>query len=129
MSSAFTAMQRGAAAPAKNDADSVIVPTIVFHGDRDNTVHMSNGDHVIAHSKAGAELETSVEDGVAAGGIRYTREIQKDKAGQTMLEQWTLHGAGHAWSGGDPGGSYTDPQGPDASAELLRFFLSQRRPR
>ena len=128
MSSAFTAMQRGAPAPAKNAGPDVIVPTIVFHGDRDNTVHSSNGDHVIAHSKAGAELETSVEDGVAAGGIRYTREIQKDKAGQTMLEQWTLHGAGHAWSGGSAAGSYTDPRGPDASREMLRFFLSTRRP-
>ena len=89
------------------------VPTIVFHGDRDTTVHHSNGDYSAA-AAAGLHSETG-----EAGGRAYTRTVHR---GRASLEHWLIHGAGHAWSGGDVSASYTDPTGPDATREMLRFF-------
>jgi hypothetical protein len=70
-------------------------------------------DQIIAQAKAAAILRTTVSRGEAPGKIRYTRIVQTDDdAGRPMLEQWVLHDAGHAWPGGSPAGSYTEPQGP-----------------
>jgi poly(3-hydroxybutyrate) depolymerase len=104
---------------------SRIVPAIVFHGDQDTTVHPTNGDEVIAQLKQALATDTrlTVEDGRAPGGRTYTRTIHHDAADHSVFEQWVVHGAGHAWSGGSLAGSYTDPQGPDATREMLRFFL------
>lgn len=102
------------------------VPTIVFHGDRDHTVQQSNGQHITEQARnAEQPLSARRETGTADGGRRYTREVHADAAGRAWVEQWTVHGAGHAWSGGDAAGTYTDNAGPDASAEMLRFFLAQ----
>jgi poly(hydroxyalkanoate) depolymerase family esterase len=129
MPSAFAAMrQGGAAATVTPRRCENIVPTIVFHGDGDRTVNPVNGDQIISQSKAATNLATKVSHGTAPGGMSYTRTIQTDDTGQTLLEQWTLHGAGHAWSGGSTTGSYTDPRGPDASREMVRFFLHQQPP-
>lgn len=102
------------------------VPTIVFHGDLDTTVHARNGEHVIAQASpalnGGAAATQTVEKGEASGR-RYTRTTQADASGKTALEHWLVHGTGHAWSGGSPKGSYTDPRGPDATRAMLRFFL------
>jgi poly(hydroxyalkanoate) depolymerase family esterase len=103
------------------------VPTIVFHGDRDHTVQHSNGEHIAQQARRAAPaLDVSSDSGTAAGGRRYTREVHADATGRVVVEQWTVHGAGHAWSGGDAAGSHTDHAGPDASAEMLRFFLAQK---
>jgi poly(hydroxyalkanoate) depolymerase family esterase len=106
------------------------VPTIVFHGDQDTRVHARNGDLVIEQSRttAAMDLHTRVEHGRVPGGHAYSRTLHADASGQAILEQWVIHGAGHAWSGGSPAGSYTDPRGPDAAREMLRFFLEHSHP-
>lgn len=113
-----------------------IVPAIVFHGDRDATVSPRNADAVVAQSVQNAALRTRVRSGQAApssgggsgGGRSYSCTVHLDETGQAVAEQWVIHGAGHAWSGGSAAGSYTDPHGPDATHEMLRFFQEHPRP-
>ena len=128
MASAFGAMKRGpsagrgsrprAAAAVPGRATGQAVPTIVFHGDRDHTVHASNGAAIVAQARAGradaARLRASVRDDVAAGGRSHRHTVYADADDRPVVEQWELHGAGHAWSGGSSGGSFTDALGPDA---------------
>ena len=122
--SALSAMRQGApAAGVVRGAQERVLPTIVFHGDHDQTVNPINGDQIIAQSKAGTNLKTTINRGKAPDGISYTRVIQSDEPGRTLLEHWVLHGVGHAWSGGSTAGSNTEPRGPDASREMIRFFL------
>jgi poly(hydroxyalkanoate) depolymerase family esterase len=120
VASAFGAMRNGA-----NGASGVTaMPTIVFHGDADGTVHPANGTAVARQSLAGfPALTAKVKTGKAKGGGAFRRTSHAGPDGRTMIEHWSLDGAGHAWSGGHPSGSYTDPTGPDASREFLRFFL------
>ena len=121
--SAFAAMRQGGAAPAAKR----LVPTIVFHADKDSTVHPRNGDAVIAQQEAAAsDLRLVVERGQAQGGHGWTRHQRQDASGRPVLEQWVVHGGGHAWSGGSDAGSYTDPRGPDASRAMLDFFDQHR---
>jgi poly(hydroxyalkanoate) depolymerase family esterase len=190
VSEALAAMRSGAA-PARvgttlatQSLSRVAVPTIVFHGDQDTTVHPKNGLqvsdqaaaalngtthdtmrgtlHSTLHSTTRSTLEQHIEQGTASGGRRFTRTVYQRKkeaapelAGNlhgdvasgvdprgirqhvnydvnhdavmrpgAVVEHWLVHGGGHAWSGGDSKGSFTDPKGPDASREMLRFFLA-----
>lgn len=123
--SALAAMKgagvRAAAVPAGSG-----VPTIVFHGDRDATVHPGNAESVIRAS-AGAGIRAEPERVPGIGGKRSsTRYTYRNPAGEVVAERWEVHGAGHAWSGGTPNGSYTDRTGPDATAQMLRFFFERR---
>ena len=119
--SAFAAM-KGDAQPLRRSArQGQPPPTIVFHGDADKTVHVVNGERVL--EAAGLAAGPEAAQGSSPRGVRYSRRVYVDGQGAERAEQWTIHGAGHAWSGGDAAGSYTDPRGPDASAEMLRFFL------
>jgi poly(hydroxyalkanoate) depolymerase family esterase len=106
------------------------VPTIVFHGTGDGTVNVRNGmdiiDQATMSGKGKAHLHLSVEPGVASNGGTYTRTVYADENRRPVIEHWLLHGAGHAWSGGSSRGSFTDPRGPDASSEMIRFFYSQQ---
>lgn len=121
MSSAFAAMRQGGGARACQGSPAR-VPVIVFHGDRDSTVNPVNGDEVAAQTIHAESMRAETEDGRVPGGHGYRCTRFRDAAGRVLVEQWSIHGAGHAWSGGGSGGSYTDPQGPDASREMLRFF-------
>ncbi|HET9340034.1 MAG TPA: PHB depolymerase family esterase [Casimicrobiaceae bacterium] len=141
MPSAFSAMKGGAArpgpfrpsaaTPSHRAQGSSWTPTIIFHGDHDRTVNARNGDAIVEQVTVVASdrqpLRAKVQTGTAKGGRGYRRTDYVDDADQTIVEHWMVHGAGHAWSGGSPTGSFTDPTGPDASAEMIRFFLSRPR--
>ena len=122
MSAAASAMRRGA--PIRPCQAIHSVPTIVFHGDQDRTVSPINGDQAFEQAKLDADVNISVIEGRSAGGMAYTQTVLTESEGPWASERWVLHGAGHAWAGGDPIGSHTDPTGPDASREMLRFFMS-----
>ena len=127
--SAFVAMRQGGGSDDRLIlGDGAPVPTIVFHGDRDITVHPNNGDQILEQSIRTTSTQKQVHRGQVAGGRAYTRTIHTDASGCGIFEHWNIHGAGHAWSGGSPAGSYTDPRGPDATREMLRFFLEHSLP-
>ncbi|MEO8346384.1 MAG: PHB depolymerase family esterase [Betaproteobacteria bacterium] len=125
--SAYAAMRQAPGAPAVHIARTRnrTVPAIVFHGDRDTTVHPGNGDALVAQRidafRDDGPMGT-VERGSTPGGRTYTRTVFRHADRGVVAEQWIVHGAAHAWSGGDPAGSYTDAAGPDASEHMLRFF-------
>ena len=120
--SAFAAMNNGAAPGAARAGNKSAVPLIVFHGDSDKTVHPRNGHDVLAQQTDPKASAATLEKGSTSNGRSYTKAVHRDAAGKLVAEHWTVHGSGHAWSGGTRRGSYTDPKGPDASREMLRFF-------
>jgi poly(hydroxyalkanoate) depolymerase family esterase len=130
VASAFAAM-RGSSSPAapeqrKSHLKSANgrVRTIVFHGASDQIVHPSNAEMILAEARAGVTdpAQETRHDG-SAGGRAYIRIVITDASGVPHVEHWAIEGLGHAWSGGSPEGSHTDQHGPDASREMLRFFL------
>jgi poly(hydroxyalkanoate) depolymerase family esterase len=119
------------------EGNAPAVPMIVFHGDADTVVHPTNGEQVVreavatlATGSAGDESDpvavTSVIERSQPERRSYTRSVYHDEYGRTMAEQWVIHGSGHAWSGGCIDGSYTDPNGPDATREMMRFFYDTK---
>ena len=124
--SGFAAMKKGTSQQMRQLAKAI--PLIMFHGDRDTTVATINADHMLdqwlqgindGRKPAGG---TAVEQGHVVGGHAYTRFTYRDARGQAIVEKWIVHHAGHAWSGGSSSGSFTEPKGPDASTEMVRFF-------
>ena len=125
--SAFAAMKNGKATKDRCSASKAPIPVIVFHGDRDMTVHPCNGEQVLAQCIERHKTKITTEKGQVPHGRAYTRTVQHDRNGKAIAEQWIVHGAGHAWSGGSLSGSYTDPKGPNAAQEMLRFFYTHVR--
>jgi poly(hydroxyalkanoate) depolymerase family esterase len=134
---ALAAMRKGgkqAAPTASDDRSIATVPTIVFHGDHDPTVNVRNATQVVADAmgsrqsngttgESGTWSET-VTTGRVAGGHEFTTTSACDASGKLRVESWIVHGGGHAWFGGSPGGTFVDAKGPDATTEMLRFFRS-----
>jgi len=125
--SAFAAMRYGGQVRT-GPGRMRIVPTIVFHGDRDQTVNPQNAEMVLAQAATGLQLVKHIARGQVPGGHAYTVTRYMEPAGSVLFESWLVHGAGHAWAGGSPEGSYTDPNGPDATREMIRFFSDHPRP-
>jgi poly(hydroxyalkanoate) depolymerase family esterase len=130
VASAFAAM-RGTSSPATpaqtkchlNTANGRS-RTIVFHGASDQRVHPSNAETILAEARAGlTDPAQETQHYGSAGGRAYTRTVITDASGIPHVEHWAIDGLGHAWSGGSPEGSHADQHGPDASREMLRFFL------
>lgn len=123
---------RDAASAPHATGNAAARPTIVFHGDSDTIVHPGNGVQAISAALAlsqGAVERTSVQQGVSPGGRHYTRSTYARGEDTTCpAEHWVVHGGGHAWSGGQAAGSYTDPSGPDASRAMWNFFKSHALP-
>jgi poly(hydroxyalkanoate) depolymerase family esterase len=133
--SALAAMKRHGGGNARHRPSTATHParpvrTIVFHGDRDTTVHPANAAAIAEHSASAhaasassAALRVTTQRGTAPGGRTYTRTLHHGDAAHAVHEDWLIHGGAHGWSGGSAAGSFTEPGGPDASREMLRFFL------
>lgn len=127
LNAALDVMLHGLAA-ARTTAARAAMPLIVFHGEADGVVHRSNGA-VLADAACqalGLSYEPELRTGRSANCRSFTQRAYRLPNGVALVEHWQLHGAGHAWSGGDAAGSYCAPGGPDASSEMLRFFLTHR---
>lgn len=128
VASAFAAMHGNAGAPAaRSAAAQAPTRTIVFHGEADATVAPGNGLAIVAQALAafarkGVALRRAQQSG-ASGGRSWTCTEHVDDFGVVQVEECLVRGGGHAWYGGSPQGSYTDAGGPDASREIVRFFL------
>jgi poly(hydroxyalkanoate) depolymerase family esterase len=140
--SAFTAMLGGeraqpgwlaeaALASDLSEPITLATPIIVFHGDHDRTVAASNSEAIVQQAVLAAPPRGTAEPRVRESGPEsakmrsHTTAVYSDASGRPRVERWIVHGGTHAWSGGSAKGSYTDTRGPDASAEMIRFFLAR----
>jgi len=120
------------ATPVSPDA-AAFVPTLVIHGDRDETVSPVNAEQIIEQTRTLAEndsvppqpLVETAERRVASSDRAYQLRDYA-QGGRIVLRKIIIEGLGHAWSGGDDRHPYNDAQGPDAS-QLIWDFLSDFR--
>jgi poly(hydroxyalkanoate) depolymerase family esterase len=120
--SAFAAMRGAAVPPRAQRAVGGGVKTIVFHGDSDATVNAANAERIVEQALRAAQAQQALERSTTREG-GATRTVYRRADGRAQIEHWVVHGGAHAWSGGSSKGSFASPSGPDASAEMVRFFL------
>ena len=120
--SAFATMRGDAPRTARTPKASV--RTIVFHGNSDSLVHPSNAERIVAQATPEHRSGKSAPQRMQVNGRSCTRTEIASADGSPVVEYWLIEGAGHTWSGGHPSGSYTDVSGPNASREMVRFFLA-----
>jgi poly(hydroxyalkanoate) depolymerase family esterase len=134
---AFSAMRLMSSGPGKSEVDAFFsacdgeghaVASIVFHGDEDIVVHPSNGQAIHAAPCGQAQMLGSLQATTdpSAGQRGFTRSVGYGPGGVTNRELWIVHGAGHKWAGGSEAEKHTDANGPNASREMLRFFLQHQ---
>ena len=125
--SALAAMKGGKAHRSRSRVEPQR-PLIVFHGDADTTVHPSNATALLAGFDGGVTTLKPLSHAAGTASGQRACTVQRFVAANgAEAEYWSIHGAGHAWAGGSQRGTYTDPSGPDATAEMLRFFLAHPR--
>jgi poly(hydroxyalkanoate) depolymerase family esterase len=124
VASAFAAMRSGSAGAAIAAGS---LPTIVFHGDSDSTVHPDNATFVTDQARGRRSEHVETTSAATRAGVAYERTVETDADGRALLERWRIRGAGPAWSGGSADGSFVAPDGPDASEAMWRFFREHRR--
>jgi poly(hydroxyalkanoate) depolymerase family esterase len=126
--SAISAMRKGSVSAGMMPTiapGSLPVRRIVFQGDADRTVHPSNAATIVA-AAVGTDAVPSRIGKRTVRGRGYARSDYAGPDGGVLLELWMIEGSGHAWSGGRKAGSFTDSKGPDASVQMIRFFLADR---
>lgn len=101
-------------------------PLLAIHGTADQLVSPENTRRLVstwlAASRDGSpEPDREVRGGEEGDGYPYLRR-RWGGTGRDRVEAWLVDGLGHAWSGGSPEGTWTDPQGPDATRVVLDFF-------
>jgi poly(3-hydroxybutyrate) depolymerase len=114
----------GSIQPQSGEKPSAAARRIIFHGDSDTTVHPSNAETIVA-AALGENVTLAKVTKRSVRGRGYARSDFVGTDGAVRIELWMVEGAGHAWSGGRPEGTYTDERGPDASAQMVRFFLDK----
>ena len=114
--------------PLKDALGGRAVPIVVIHGGADAVVAPQNGRQLFeqwaaAHGWTDAKNESITGD----GGREIFHTWHQGADGKTLAELLWIEGLGHAWSGGSPDGTFTDPVGPDATRVILGFLLKHTR--
>jgi poly(hydroxyalkanoate) depolymerase family esterase len=128
--------QQGGLAYLNMGSAARVLPTILFHGDADLVVNVVNAHQTIAQwaqtsdyaddgldNDSVSDLTASITQGKVEGGYEYDKYVYQNSKGKSIMEKWIVKTMGHKWSGGSTSGSHTDPKGPDASEEMIRFFF------